>query len=177
MADIRDITGLVGILTASFPNNKVSRETIQIYQRTLSDLPLDVLEMAILQLVTTSKFFPTVSEIRDASFSIMANKSGIPSAFEAWGEAMDHCRKSNYKDYSHPLIEKTVNIIGIDYWHHMTYDDEMATRAQFFKIYEGLLRRAELEAKTLPQVKEFSENYQNQVTDGIRKLVSKMEEE
>ena len=88
-------------------------------------------------------------------------------------KAIEHCRKSNYKDYSHPLIEKAVNIIGIEYWRNMTNDDEMATRAQFFKIYDSLLNRAEMDARTLPQIKEFSETYQ--LKNAILELKDKLE--
>jgi hypothetical protein len=175
LATKSDVTGFVGILAASYPNFNLTQETIVVYQKTLADIEPKVLEAAILHLVTTSKFFPTIAEIREAAFSIMTNERKIPSAFEAWEEAINHCIKGNYKDYSHPLIERAVNIIGIDYWRNMTYDDEMATRAQFFKIYETLLQREKADLKMLPQIKEFSENYQLGIGREIKKLAEKLE--
>lgn len=175
MATDKNITGFMGILAAAYPNFNVTQETIIVYQRTLADIDDKVLENAVLDLITKNKWFPTVAEIRDAAFAIMVNKNNIPSPFEAWQEAISHCRKGEYKNYSHPLIEKAAMIIGVEYWRTMTIDDEMATRAHFFKIYESLLYRAEMDAKTLPQIKEFSENYK--LTAGIKQLADKMKME
>jgi len=177
MASEKNITGFMGILSASYPNYNLSRETIIIYQRTLSDIDDEVLENAVLHLITTSKFFPTVAEIRDAAFSIIANKSSLPSSYEAWQEAISHCHRGEYRNYSHPLIEKAAMIIGVEYWRNMNVDDEMPTRAHFFKIYESLLSRAESDMKMLPQVKEFSNRYQAQIADGIKKLADKLSQE
>jgi hypothetical protein len=179
MADNQKVTQALAILTAAYPNNKVTRETIMVYQIALQDIPSDVLEQAILHITTTSKFFPAISEIRDAAYMIMVETNKIPSAFEAWGEAIDHCRRSEYKNYSHPLIEKAVNTIGIAYWQRMTYDDEMATRAQFFRIYESLYVRAMDEMKMLPQVKEFQKKYEldGQIKLLAEKMSMKKEEE
>ena len=171
MAD-QDVMRILGVLVAAFPNNKVAKETMDVYKLTLADIPLDVLEAATLQIITTAKFFPAVSEIRDAAHSIMLGLNKIPSAFEAWQEAVEHCRQGNYDGYSHPLIERAVKVIGIPYWQSMETTDEMATRAQFIRVYDSLFNRAVDDTKMLPRVKEFSNNYQLQ--SGIKLLADKM---
>lgn len=175
MANEREITGAIGVLTAGYPNYNMTPQTIKVYQRTLADIPADVLEAAVLHLVTTSRFFPTVAEIREAAFNIMTNARQIPSAFEAWEEAIDHCRHSNYTGYSHPLIEKAVHVIGIPYWQNMLIDDEMATRAHFFKVYESLYNREVADMKMLPAVKEFAGRYQIEAQNQIKQLAERME--
>lgn len=169
----KSIAQILGVLTAAFPNNKVGVETLKVYSLTLADIPLDVLEAATLQIITTAKFFPTVSEIRDAAHAIMLGLNKIPSAFEAWQEAIEHCRQSNYDGYSHPLIERAVKVIGIPYWQSMETDDEMATRAQFIRVYESLFNRAVDDTKMLPRVKEFSANYQL-LNSQVKLLADKM---
>jgi hypothetical protein len=175
MATDKNITGALGVLAAGYPNFNLTPETIRVYQRTLSDIPAEVLEQAVVQLLTTSRFFPTVAEIREACFAIMTNAAEIPSAFEAWAEAIDHCRRGYYEGYSHPLIEKAVKQIGIPYWQNMMVDDEMATRAHFFRIYECLYKRADADMKMLPAVKEFAGRYQIEAQERIKLLTAKME--
>ena len=175
MASDREITSVIGVLTAGYPNYNMTPQTIKVYQRTLMDIPADVLENAVLHLITTSKFFPSVAEIREACFGIMTNSAEIPSAFEAWAEAIDHCRHSDYTRYSHPLIEKAVHIIGIPYWQNMMIDDEMATRAHFFRVYESLYNRAMADIKMLPGVKEFAGKYQLEAQNQVKLLAEKME--
>ena len=185
MATDKNITGFIGILAAAFPNFNLTRETIIVYQRTLADIEDKVLEMAVLQLITSNKFFPTVSEIRDAAFAIMANKSGIPSGLEAFDEARK-ARPEHVKDcgfdgeafsvemepykWSHPLVERVALLMG---WpEDFPTDNIVADRAHFLKEYERLLEREMMGIKMLPQVKQFSENYQ--IDNGIKAIAEKL---
>lgn len=54
----------VGVLAAAYPNANLPDETIRVYVRILSDIPADALAGAITRLVKTSKFIPSISEIR-----------------------------------------------------------------------------------------------------------------
>lgn len=162
------ITSVLAVLASAFPANKVSSETIKIYQLTLHDIPVDVLENACLHLVATNKFFPTVSEIRDTAHNIMLGMHKIPSAFEAWEEVQrqislcgDYYRYqivARKPEYSHPLVEKAVSIMG--YRQLCESENLVADRAHFFKVYESLFQRAVSEIKTLPSVRKFTDQYQ-----------------
>jgi len=183
MSDTKKITKALGILVAAFPNNKVGPETITVYQLTLQDIDDELLEKSILHLVTTVKWFPTVSEIRDTAYMLSENELNTPSEYEAYKEVCDaqlesmpdpehsgwfiHGRYLPH-EWSHPLVEEVADIIG---WPKRFPTDNPGTdRAQFRDVYN---RTRELRRKSglmLSQVKEFAENYQNQIQDGIKKL-------
>jgi len=178
MSDATKITQALAILTAAYPNNKITAETIRVYQITLQDIPGDVLEKAILHLTTTNKFFPTVAEIRDAAYLLMVVTNKIPSAYEAWGEVQEEIARcgeyfrysisTNVPEYSHPLVERAVEIMG---YKQLCYSDNLvADRAHFFKVYESLYQRAVDDLKMLPEVKNFQEHYK---LDGQVKLLGK----
>lgn len=176
----KSIAQILAVLTAAFPNNKVSKSTLDIYKLTLADIPLDVLEAATLQIITTAKFFPAVSEIRDAATSIMLGLNKIPSAFEAWEEVQtqislcgDYYRyqiAAQVPTYSSPIIAKAVDVMG--YRTLCESENIVADRAHFFRVYESLFNRAVDDTKMLPRVKEFSANYQ--LASSIKLLADKM---
>ena len=166
---------IIVILSTSYPNFKVTKDTVRIYKMMLNDIPLEFLQAGALKHTSENKWFPTIAELREAAFAVMLNKPGIPSAFEAWQEAIEHCRKGDYTSYSHPLIEKAVNIIGIPYWKTMLEEQEMATRAQFIKVYESLFTRTEEDVKRLPAVSEkMGKN--NLLMDSLKRITKKLEE-
>ena len=185
MATDKNINGFMGILAAAFPNFNLTQETIIVYQRTLADIDDKVLENAVIDLITKNKWFPTVSEIRDASFAIMANKANLPSVYEAFEESYrakpEHTNRCEFDGdkyivqtepykWSHPLVEKAARLMG---WpDNFPGDNINVDRAQFTKVYETLLSRAELDVKTLPQVKQFAENYQ--IDNGIKAIAEKL---
>jgi hypothetical protein len=60
----------MGVLTAAFPNAPVGRETVLVYADMLGDIPEDLLRKAVRRCINTTKFFPTIAEIREAANSI-----------------------------------------------------------------------------------------------------------
>jgi len=165
----KSIKQIIGVLAAAFPNNKLSPETVGVYELALADIPADVLEQATLHVIARCKFFPSVSEIRDAANAIMVGMHNVPTAFEAWGEVCNviaRCGQyyryqigGTLPEYSHPLIERAVDVMG--YRNLCESDNAVADRAHFFRVYEGLLGRAEEEIRMLPSVREFSNQYQS----------------
>lgn len=149
---MQSFSEIMAVLAASYPGFKLTTETMKVYQKLLSDIPVEYLQAGALKHATENKWFPAVAELREASFAVMMNKPGVPSSFEAWQEAIEHCRRGDYTGYSHPLIEKAVKVIGIPYWQSMETTDEMATRAQFIKAYEQVFIRAEEDLRRLPAV-------------------------
>lgn len=160
-----DMAKILMVLVEAFPTNKISPTTIEVYKRTLADIPPSVLEMATLHLISSMKFFPTVSEIRDAAFDIIVSGSKIPSAYEAWQEVESEISRCgeyfrydiipNRPVYSHPIIERAVEIMG--YKALLYSDNVVADRAHFFRVYESLYNRAVADIKMLPAVKDFEE--------------------
>lgn len=53
----------VGQLIAAFRQEKIVKETVELYVRELSDLRRDALQFAVKRIIRTSKFFPSVAEL------------------------------------------------------------------------------------------------------------------
>lgn len=56
------------MLLAVYPNSKATAETISLYMDALSDLNEETVVGAIREIGRSSKFFPSISEIREAAF-------------------------------------------------------------------------------------------------------------
>jgi len=57
---------LVLMMLAAFPSAKVTDSTSQVYEGMLADIDVAVARRAVHKLIATSKWFPTVAEIREA---------------------------------------------------------------------------------------------------------------
>ena len=171
MASKQDIIKMMMVIGKAYPNYATKEGADEVYFMILGDVPRDALEAgAKAYLATGNPFFPSPGQWRQHALDIVVNKIGIPSEYEAWEEAMRHCRAGHYTDYSHPMIERAVKVIGIPYWQAMLIDEEMATRAHFFRVYADLCNRALDDVKQLPAVRTVQERYQVQAGDMIKQL-------
>jgi hypothetical protein len=76
---------VVAVLMAHWPNHPIPNPdaTIAAYQLGLSDVPYQLGMAAAEKAIRTSRFFPTVAELRDIILDTLLD---FPSAEEAWGE-------------------------------------------------------------------------------------------
>ncbi|RMD57454.1 hypothetical protein D6833_13885 [Candidatus Parcubacteria bacterium] len=150
-----EILNVLHKLALVYPQQEVPEETVEMYVRLLDDLPVDALRAAALQLATTSKWFPTVAEIREAAFALMEHQSGLPSAYEAWQEVMRQAFEVGHTgkpQFSHPAIMEAVKAIGG--WRYVCMStNQVADRARFVDAYEQLVQRARYKERMLPAVK------------------------
>lgn len=157
-----EITLLVGVLAASYPNTEVSDETYKVYGRMLDDIPIQVLRQSVEQCIAESKFFPTVAELREKAFVLMSDVSLMPTASEAWEMVRKEMgRRGFYRlpEFDNPLVAKAVDCLG---WRELcTSENGVADRAHFMKTYEVLLERAIRDAKLLPATKYLLEQSQS----------------
>jgi Loader and inhibitor of phage G40P len=72
---------LVAILKAAFPRQPIEPETVKTYAAFLADLEVETATEAMKRLVASSRFFPTIAEIRE---EIAEQACGLPSELEAW---------------------------------------------------------------------------------------------
>lgn len=156
---------IVSVLTPyliAFPNNKVTDTTLVIYAKALSELSIAEIDAAMLKLLRTSKFFPSVSEIFEQAEAMRnyAGASDIPTPGEAWREAMREAHdKFVYGDWklSTPEIEQAVNSFGKMALCELTPEGMNTARAQFMRIYTGICERKrdrktnEAVMKSMPQ--------------------------
>ena len=57
---------LIAVLRAAYPNQDITEETVELYAAMLADLDFSIAQESLQRHIATSRFFPTVAELRDA---------------------------------------------------------------------------------------------------------------
>lgn len=156
MANDEEVRTVLGILASAYPGQfKVTEDSVLIYVATLADIPAPDLAMAARHHIATSKWPPTVAELREAHHAL--TKPATLTAMEAWGEVIQALRRVGSwgtPSWSSPLVEATVNALGG--WPSMCamdIQDTPTVRAQFRDAYNALLGRTETDIRLLPDAR------------------------
>ena len=161
------------ILTAAYPSANISNETIEIYTKFLSDLSFEMGQAVALQLISSSKWFPSIAELRQAVVKMLPDE--IPSAEQAWSEveqAFHSFGSYNSPVFSSPVIAQAVQAMG---WRNLCLSDNpVADRAHFFKIYESYRVREIEDNLQLPEVKRLKEKIRLQIEGSEVKQLSEI---
>jgi hypothetical protein len=150
-------TSILRQLIAAYPNAKATIETIAVYDRHLSDIPDDELQVVIDQSIAECKFLPTVSELRDRWHSLTTT-CGQLAASDAWGMVKREIRRIGSwgtPTFDDPLIARVVANMG---WLELCQSEspEGVDRAQFERAYNALSERSVKEQKLLPAARELT---------------------
>lgn len=124
----------------------LEKDRLQFYVMMLSDIPPQILEVAVKKLIMTNKFLPSIAEIRETAYGIKGTISGTaaPDESEAWGEVVKAVRSVGYcgkPKFSHEAITTAVNNIGWQDICMTTYDGMNTLRAQFRRAYQLAAQR------------------------------------
>lgn len=153
----QEILKMLAVLAAGYPDVEIGEETVKLYLVMLSDIPLDLLKAALMELIAKSKWFPKVADIRDAVYRLIAKKDGIPQPFEAWGQVVAEMKQKGITarpDFTHPFIMETVNAVGG--WYYLCHsENSVSDRARFLEFYEQKLRQHRDDALSLPGVEKL----------------------
>lgn len=142
---------LMEILCDAYPREKLPDKTLKLYIRTLADLPVDVLEEAIWEIVATLKYMPTIAVIRAVACErILA----LPTEEEALGQvdALMASRASGSPQDApalHPLTREAVDLVG-GFQAFREARNPGAQRQSFLGIYRRLRERRLTETQTAP---------------------------
>jgi hypothetical protein len=158
MATAEEILAVFGLLRANYHHalRDMTAEQISDLQvlwcELLRDVDGELLRAAALQHASTSKWFPTVAELREAAADIVSPNHRM-TAMEAWGEVARQIRSVGSwgkPRFTSPLICRLVDDMG---WLNLcTGDMPGADRARFIEGYNALLLREKRETMELPQV-------------------------
>jgi hypothetical protein len=121
---------------------KMPSETMDVWFDILQDLPAELALMAVKKALSTYEYatIPPIGVIYKSAVELVT--ASIPSASGAWAEVQDQIRlvgSYGKPTFSDPLIFKTVSAMGG--WVDLCRSEEPVgvIRAQFLRIYEGLL--------------------------------------
>lgn len=123
----------VASLRAAYPNANLPVETVAVYVAALDDLEPGDVAAAVAKIIKTSRFFPTVAEIREA---VGETRLNLPSPAEAWMIACGQMEPQGDGD----LVRKAKKAVGGE-WAFRTSENPTALRSQFLRIYEDLRDR------------------------------------
>lgn len=136
----------------AYPQSKMNEGGLIVYAKALRALPLEQIEAAMNKSLRTMRFFPSVAEIFAEAESVTRYINGTEdkSPDEAWSEVVRQMQEVFiYKKpaFSTPEIEKAALAMGWDALCQVPVEGVNTARAQFLRLYEGVLKRKR-EAKT-----------------------------
>lgn len=129
-------TDLVSILQGAYPRVPFADSTVGVYVMVLADLEFEAAKRAVLELIQTSKWLPTIAEIRER---VVESRADLPPPELAWGEVMAAIRQVGM--YASPVFEcdeigRAVSAIG---WRSICTDENVSsTRARFIDAYRAV---------------------------------------
>ncbi|MFA5186374.1 MAG: hypothetical protein WC551_07865 [Patescibacteria group bacterium] len=135
-----EVGKLVQMLMAAYPNSKADPKTAAVYEMALTDLDLVKAQRAVLRLLSTTKFLPTISEIREAAtaLDIGPRRSGA----EAWCDVMkqiDDEGAYGTPSFDDPIVADIVKQWG---WRRLCFEGSLESdRARFIETYEAIASR------------------------------------
>lgn len=148
-----DLTDRVKTLITLFTAFGKAGDTdrIKVYASLTKEIPLEVLTKACHKVALEEEYLPPVARIIKACESLLASKAApdsvlaenAKSATMAWAEVMQ--AMSDYgihqvPQWSSKSVEQAVRAMG---WRNLCYAEESnigVLRAQFMKIYDGILK-------------------------------------
>ena len=169
------IVALTPYLVA-FPQSKMTAEGLIIYAKALSSLSVAEINAAMLKLMRTCKFFPTVAEIFEQATVMKDFASGkeLPSPDEAWAEVQREVRHKHLYhewEFSCPEVKVAVEHFGKFELCTLQIDDMNTARAQFMRIYKAVVERARDKKANWQVMKSLP---QNQVKELVGKMTEKL---
>lgn len=168
---------LVASIMAAYPNAQTSNATSRVYESMLSDLDKDVANAAVAVLLQTSKFMPSVAEIR--STAVELENGGCAPGGEQWGVVLDCIHR--YGAYRTPGVDfrfndsvtaKCVRALG---WQEICLsENHPADRARFIELYDKLAAQAQRErvSPVLGAAKQARELKHSEDTPDIVRLLA-----
>lgn len=137
-----EATKLVTRLASAFPRTPMDEMTITTYAENLIDLTAQIGAEVVAVLIRTSKWLPTVAEIRAAAVEVAAADE-FPSAEEAWEEVTQNLSYYHEPHFSTDLIGRAVRCLGgVKVLAIMPYEKLAFERNRFLEIYARFRERA-----------------------------------
>lgn len=140
-----EVSKLVAVLAAHYPTAKLSRDNLMAYERALADLDYQLAQSAVERIVRTSRFFPSIAEIREAC--TLKTTGPTRTGVEAYAELMLAVRRhgrtygeEEAPKFKDPIIAKCLGIWGS--WNSLCNSptDDAAGRARFVELYDSLAK-------------------------------------
>jgi nucleoside-diphosphate-sugar epimerase len=129
------------------------RATADVYCRALADISFERAKAAVERLVCTSRFVPTIADIRAAAIETTHGRRRAGG--DAWGEVVRKIGRYGYLrtpgvdfQFDDPVVAEAVKGLG---WRSLCESENaVADRARFVELYDQLAADARIEAAASP---------------------------
>lgn len=146
-----DVAELVATLSMAFPRPVMQEGTMRIYERMLLDLDRERAHQACARLIVSSKWLPTIAEIRSAATEL--EFGAVRAGAEAWGdvnEAVRRVGRYGVPKFADPVVAVCVRSFG---WLALCDStNDTADRARFIELYDQLAARDRRDAVAGPSL-------------------------
>lgn len=138
-----EVAEMVMMLLASYPAAKTVEKTPEVYEMMLADLDVAVARKAVTRLIASSKWLPTIAEIREACTALTHGPMRLGG--EAWQDAMTEVRRRGRyatPQFADPMVAETIRMWGSWQGFCNSPEDDPGGRARFIELYDQLAARA-----------------------------------
>lgn len=148
--DKKEFATFAMALKTYYPREQIlpNQQAMELWFRELQDIPADVAETSLRKWVSTSKWSPSIAEIREMAAEISGGD--IPDWGSGWQQVCDATRKfgreypkSAYNSM-HPVVAEAAKQLG-PWWDLCCSTNQEADRANFRMIYEAVAKRKQKE--------------------------------
>lgn len=161
MENEAEIIRLLQRYSLAYPNSTMDAATFAFYARALNRFTVDDLEAAMMKLIQTCKFFPSIAEIAESAQSFIDYVENLrPTAAEAWREAMRQARINFLHrpwEYSCEEVKATVEAFGKRELCMLEESAMNTARAQFMRMYNEIVERAK-EEREIKEIRAVLDN-------------------
>lgn len=147
-----------------YANKDIKENTIKLYIAFLGCVPYQIGQAAALKIIGNSKFFPTITEIKEAVNSFAQPDNNLPSPEDAWEEVRRNLDPYHAPKWSCSVIEKAVKVMGYRNLCVSQYPGH--DREQFMRIY-GAYRQREQNRIENESIREMAAVVIKQLPGGI----------
>lgn len=163
-----------------FPNCRLDASGIALYAKALGNISYEEIDAAMMKLLQTCKFYPTVAEIIETVRELRSHiqvKEGVKAktltAGECW-EAIEHNVRKNYLyndwEYVTPEVEIIVKRFGKEELCTLKSNEVNTARAQIMRMYNELMEEEKRQRDMDIFLGELPVGKLKQLTDGIVKV-------
>ncbi len=165
MATPDQINNALREVLASYPQHAARLDKTQlsdmrdVWQKRLSDLPAELLEMACANHIERSQWLPSIAEIRASAVSLMRQASPADQDWnDAYAELQRQILRIGYTgtpEWTNPALAQTVKTMG-GWWSVCQNEDpDGVFRAQFRDTYNVVIARMEQKVQQSSTVRKF----------------------
>lgn len=140
----KDVSTILSFIKEAYNNFQVTPTKIKVWYLVLSDLPYEDTKNAVLRLILTHTFPPSIAEIRQAVFndSTLNEVEALDEVVKALKKYGAYEGKAAMNSMS-PLTRKVVEVMG---WQNICLSESPEFwRNEFIKLYQRLLEREKID--------------------------------